>query len=55
MNLEYIYRQMVRVLHGDIICINEEGKIEACYGDMAALGILYLQIRNFWQISVIEK
>lgn len=38
MNLEYIYRQMVRVLHGDIICINEEGKIEACYGDMAALG-----------------
>lgn len=29
---------MVRVLHGDIICINEEGKIEACYGDMAALG-----------------
>lgn len=35
MNSEYIYRQMVRVLHGDIICINEEGKIEACYGDMA--------------------
>lgn len=36
MNLEYIYRQMVRVLHGDITCINEKGKIEACYGDMAA-------------------
>lgn len=34
MNLEYIYRQMVRVLHGDIICVNEEGEIEACYGDM---------------------
>lgn len=36
MNLEYIYEQMVRILHGNITCISESGAIEACYGDMAA-------------------
>ena len=35
MNLEYIYEQMVRILHGNITCISESGAIEACYGDMA--------------------
>lgn len=35
MNLEYIYEQMVRILHGNITCISESGTIEACYGDMA--------------------
>ena len=36
MNLEYICEQMVRILHGNITCINKSGAIEACYGDMAA-------------------
>ena len=36
MNLEYIYEQMVRILHGNITCISKSGAIEACYGDMAA-------------------
>lgn len=35
MNLEYIYKQMVRVLHCNIIYINSWGRIEAGYGDMA--------------------
>lgn len=35
LNLEYICKQMVRVLHCNIIYLNSSGKIEACYGDMA--------------------
>ena len=35
MNLEYICKQMVHILHGNITCINASGEIEACYGDMA--------------------
>ena len=57
MNLEYIYEQMVRILHGNITCISESGDIEACYGDMACSVILYLRIRNFCLLfmSVREK
>lgn len=35
LNLQYICRQMVRVLHCNIIHMNLQGDIEACYGDMA--------------------
>ena len=34
MKLEYICRQMVHILHCNITCINENGKLETCYGDM---------------------
>ena len=36
MNLKYICEQMVRILHSNITCISESGKIEFCYGDMTA-------------------
>lgn len=36
MNLNYICEQMVRILHSNITCISESGRIEFCYGDMAA-------------------
>lgn len=35
MKLEYICKQMVRVLHCNITYINSFGEIEACYGDRA--------------------
>lgn len=34
MKLEYICEQMVRILHSNITCIGEFGKIEFSYGDM---------------------
>ena len=34
MKLEYICEQMVRILHSNITCIGESGKIEFSYGDM---------------------
>ena len=34
MNLEYICKQMVRVLHCNITCMNSSGDIEAYFGDM---------------------
>lgn len=34
MNLKYICEQMVRILHSNITCIGESGKIEFSYGDM---------------------
>ncbi|OKZ76499.1 MAG: hypothetical protein BHV87_02940 [Clostridiales bacterium 36_14] len=35
MKLKYICKQMVRILHCNIVHINSLGEIEACYGDMA--------------------
>lgn len=34
MKLEYICEQIVRILHSNITCIGESGKIEFSYGDM---------------------
>ena len=41
MNLKYICEQMVRILHSNITCISESGKIELWRYDCAVQSVIY--------------
>ena len=56
MKLKYICKQMVRILHCNIVYINSLGEIEACYGDMAEkCNPLFTDLEFFVEIHNREK